>query len=257
MGGAEDAVRLLLARDAATAARLMERVEALNLERREIQRSLGEQLPPPGDGAFDLVVEPTAHKGVIGIVAGHRMRAAQRPSAVCTVIDGVAHCSVRAPEAYDLRPLLDSARPYLLTGGGHRYAAGMTFPLRNLSFVKATLNRGAQEQSLDAPSAALVVDGAGTRLAPGASELERLEPFGQGFPEPLLLVEGQVEGTIRTFGAGYRKFKLKGETEDFTLFADEPRSLDGRLCLAVAPQDHARWGRSWRVDGAADPREAR
>ncbi|NTV75190.1 MAG: hypothetical protein HGA66_13420 [Holophaga sp.] len=256
MGGAEDAVRLLLARDAATAAGLMERVEALNLERREIQRALGEQLPPPGEDAFDLVVEPAAHKGVIGIVAGHRMRAAQRPSAVCTVIDGVAHCSVRAPEAYDLRALLELARPYLTTGGGHRYAAGMTFPMSNLRMVKRTLELGAREQAVGAPGAAVVVDGAGTRLAPSRAELERLEPFGQGFPEPLLLVEGQLLGQPRTFGAGYRKFRMEGETEEFTLFAEEPRSLEGRLCLAVAPQDHPRWGRSWRVDGAVDPREA-
>jgi len=256
MGGAEDAVRLLLARDAATAQTLMDRVEVLNGERREIQRLLGQQLPPPCDDAFDVVVEPSAHKGVIGIVAGQRMRISQRPCAVCTVIDGVAHCSVRAPEAYDLRPLLEMARPYLHTGGGHRQAAGMTFPLNHLAFVKASLNRGAAEQAQGAPSAAILVDGAGTRLAPAPAEMERLEPFGQGFPEPVLLVEGELAAPPRTFGAGFRKFRLQGEREEFTLFADEPGSLDGHLHLAVAPQDHARWGRSWRVDGAVAPVEA-
>ena len=256
MGGAEDAVRLLLAKDPATAQTLMARVEALNLERRAIQKHLSSLLPPPGDDAFDLVVEPTAHKGVIGIVAGQRMRAVQRPSAVCTVLDGVAHCSVRAPEAYDLRPLLDMARPYLLTGGGHRYAAGMTFALKHLSFVKATLNRGARDQAEGAPSAALLVDGTGTRLVPAQAELDRLEPFGQGFPEPLVRVEGELQGGIKTFGDGYRKFRLQGEPEEFTLFAQTPRSLEGRLSLAVAPQDHPRWGRSWRVDSSVAPLEA-
>jgi len=256
MGGAEDAVALLLARDAPAAQKLMERVEVLNAERREIQKGLSALLPPPGEDPFDLVVEPTAHKGVIGIVAGQRMRAAQRPSAVCTVLDGVAHCSVRAPEAYDLRPLLDMARPYLLTGGGHRYAAGLTFALGKLGFVRRTLNLGAQEQAAGAPSSAIEVDGAGTALCPGAAELERLEPFGQGFPELLLRVEGRLAGPIKTFGAGFRKFHLEGVAEEFTLFADTPRSLEGPLSLTVAPQDHPRWGRSWRVDGAVDPGEA-
>jgi single-stranded-DNA-specific exonuclease len=256
MGGAEDAVRLLLAKDPALAQSLMARVEALNLERRDIQKALAAQLPPPGEDPFDLVVEPTAHKGVIGIVAGQRMRAIQRPSAVGTVLDGIAHCSVRAPEGYDLRPLLEMARPYLLTGGGHRYAAGMTFPMNRLTFVRTTLNRGAQEQAEGAPSAAVLVDGIGTGLSPTASELERLEPFGQGFPEPLLLVEGTLQGPAKTFGDGYRKFRIQGEREEFTLFNPEPRSLEGNLCLAVAPQDHPRWGRSWRVDGSVDPREA-
>jgi single-stranded-DNA-specific exonuclease len=256
MGGAEDAVRLLLAKDAATAQALMARVEALNLERREIQKALAQALPAPTGDPFDLVVEPEAHKGVIGIVAGHRMREHLRPSAVCTVMDGVAHCSVRAPEGYDLRPILETARPYLLSGGGHRYAAGMTFALNHLAFVKATLNRCAREQAEGAPASALLVDGAGTGLAPDPREMERLEPFGQGFPEPVLRVQGRLQGAPRTFGDGWRKFRLGGEDAEFTLFADTPRSLEGDLCLAVVPQDSPRWGRSWRVEGELDPREA-
>ncbi len=136
------------------------------------------------------MVEPGAHKGVIGIVAGQRMRATGRPSAVGTVLDGIAHCSVRAPEGYDLRPALDLLRPYLLSGGGHRYAAGLTFPIGHLGFIRKTLERVAAEQAGGAPAAALLVDGAGTALAPPQADLERLEPFGQAFPEPLLVVRG-------------------------------------------------------------------
>ncbi|HJW09799.1 MAG TPA: DHH family phosphoesterase, partial [Holophagaceae bacterium] len=88
MGGAEDAVRLLLSRDAAESQALMARVEALNQDRRRIQRELIANLAPPDGEAFDLVMEPTAHKGVIGIVAGQRMRDSGKPTAVCTVLDG-------------------------------------------------------------------------------------------------------------------------------------------------------------------------
>jgi len=250
MGGAEDAVRLLLTRDGQEARTLMARVEALNLERREIQKALCLLLPPPSDGPFDLVLEPTAHKGVLGIVAGQRMRATGRPSAVGTVVDGIAHCSVRAPEGYDLRPALDMVRPYILSGGGHRYAAGLTFPIGRLGFIRKTLDRVAQEQALEAPESALVVDGLGTALAPSLAELERIEPFGSGFPEPLLVVEGALAGPVKTFGEGHRKFRLRGEDHEFTLFAngDGMDDLEGDLCLAVAPLDHPRWGRSWRVE---------
>jgi len=250
MGGAEDAVRLLLTRDPQEAETLMAQVEALNLERRAIQKELSQRLPPVGLEPFDLVVDPTAHKGVIGIVAGQRMRVSGKPSAVCTVVDGIAHCSVRAPEGYDLRPLLEAAKLYTLTGGGHRFAAGLTFPLSRLAFVAKTLQRGASEQAGTLPASALLVDGAGTALAPSRAELDRLEPFGQGFPEPSLVVQGTLDAPAKAFGEGHRKFKLPGETHEFTLFAsgeDEP--LQGPLCLAVSPMDHARWGRSWRVDG--------
>jgi single-stranded-DNA-specific exonuclease len=249
MGGAEDAVRLLLTRDAGEAEQLMARVEALNLERREIQRQLAETLPAPNDDAFDLVLEATAHKGVIGIVAGQRMRLAGRPSAVCTLVDGVVHCSVRAPEDYDLRPLLELARPYLLSGGGHRYAAGLTFPVGRLAFIRETLKRGAAEQAGQAPEPALLVDGTGTELAPGREELERLEPFGSGFPEPLLRVTGTLEGPVKSFGDGHRKFRLAGEALEFTRFnPGREETLAGTLHLVVSPLDSLRWGRSWRVD---------
>lgn len=254
MGGAEDAVRLLLTRDPVEAGRLMARVEALNLERREIQRSLAERLPPAGDTAFDLVVEPDAHKGVIGIVAGQRMRASGRPAGVGTLEDGVIHCSLRAPAGYDLRPALELVRPYILAGGGHQYAAGLTFPQGRLGFIRKTLERVAQEQV--APGAgvpALLVDGRGTDLAPSLADLERLEPFGQAFAEPLLAVAGRLAGPVRSFGAGHRKFRLQGEPHEFTWFATgsegiEPEALADELCLAVAPLDSRQWGRSWRVE---------
>jgi single-stranded-DNA-specific exonuclease len=257
MGGAEDAVRLLLTRDPREAQTLMARVEALNLERREIQKALAQALPPPGDAPFDLVLEPDAHKGVIGIVAGQRMRVTGRPSAVGTVLDGIAHCSVRAPEGYDLRPALDLLRPYLLSGGGHRHAAGLTFPIGRLGFIRKTLERVALDQASAGPEAAVAVDGAGTALAPSQAELERMEPFGQGFPEPLLVVRGPLAAPARSFGQGHRKFRLQGVPEELTLFATgAEEDLDGPLCLAVTPMDSPRWGRSWRVERFLAPAEA-
>jgi single-stranded-DNA-specific exonuclease len=250
MGGAEDAVRLLLAKDAGEAGRLMERVEELNGQRREIQRALGRRLPPPGEDPFDLVVEPDAHKGVIGIVAGQRMRATGRPAGVGTVVDGVAHCSLRAPDGFDLRPLLERAAPFLTSGGGHRGAAGITFSLSRLGFVRETLGRGAREQAEAAPALAFPVDALGTGAAPSRQDLELLEPFGQGFPDPVLLVRGCLQAPARTFGEGHRRFRLQGEDEEFTLFAGEGEapSLEGPLTLAVSPLDNPRWGRSWRVE---------
>jgi len=129
MGGAEEAVRLLLTRDSGEASLLAERVEQLNLERRTIQRELSRRLPPYDGSPFDLVVDAEAHKGVIGIVAGQRMREHGVPSAVCTVMDRMAHGSLRAPEGYDLCALLELARPFLASGGGHRSAAGISFEL--------------------------------------------------------------------------------------------------------------------------------
>lgn len=253
MGGAEDAVRLLLARDSAEAERLMGRVEALNLERRQVQRALAARLPPAGGEAFDLVVEPTAHKGVIGIVAGQRMRDSGLPTAVCTVLDGQAQCSLRAPDGYDLGELLAQAQPFLVSGGGHRAAAGMTFELGRLPFVRQAFFKGAALQAGRLRAPGLPLDGLGPGLIPKAEDLARLEPFGQGFPVPAIGIEGVLAGTVNTFGEGHWKLKFKGQREALTWFFGQERSrplAEGEtLRLAASPQDQPRWGRSWLIEG--------
>jgi single-stranded-DNA-specific exonuclease len=250
MGGAEDAVRLLLTRDDAEAETLMVRVEGLNQERRSIQQELSARLPMTADEAFDLVIDPTAHKGVIGIVAGHRMRASGRPAGVCTVIDGVAHCSLRAPDGYDLGELLALAQPFILGGGGHRAAAGLSFEAGRLAFVRQALQRGAAAQAQGREIPPFLVDG-GPDDMPGDADLARLEPFGQGFAPLLARVEGSVTSSA-VFGAEHWKLRLAGLSDGLTWFAGQARPalpiVGERITLAAAPQASARWGRSWLVD---------
>ena len=250
MGGAEDAVRLLLTRDTGEAERLMVKVESLNLERRAIQQELMARLPPPGAEAFDLVLDSAAHKGVIGIVAGQRMRASGRPSGVCTVIDGVAHCSLRAPEGYDLGVLLVLAQPFILGGGGHKVAAGLSFEASRFAFVRQALQRGAAEQAAGRALPSLLVDGE-PRDLPDDADLLRLEPFGQGFAPPLARVEGVVASSA-VFSADHWKLRLGGVADPLTWFAGHTRPerplVGERLVVAAAPQGSTRWGRSWLVD---------
>ncbi len=258
MGGAEDAVRLLLTRDNAEAAVLMGRVEQLNADRRAVQAELSRTLPAPGDEAFDLVVDPSAHKGVIGIVAGQRMRLSGRPAAVCTVLDGVAQCSLRAPEGYDLGALLDLARPYLASGGGHRLAAGMTFQLAKLDFVRRTLVQGAEAQAGGSPLPGIPVDAFAAAELPGPGGLEVLEPWGQGFPVPVARLEGQLARVPETFGGGHLRLRLHGLAEPLAWFSPGAESgvlAAGRsVAFTATPQDHPRWGRSWVVGEPLAPR---
>jgi single-stranded-DNA-specific exonuclease len=255
MGEASDAVKLLLTREADEARTLIKRVESANLERREIQKTLSAMLPLPCGKSFDLVIEPSAHKGVVGIVAGQRMRATGRPSAVGTVVDGVAHCSVRAPDGYDLRLILDLIRPLVISGGGHRYAASFSFCMSQLNAIREAIELSASEQANGIASPSILVDGIGTAMVPSVNELESLEPFGQLFPEPLFIVKGPMAAPAKLFGKGHQKLRIVGEDCDFTMFNQGENSFDmGEILnLVVAPMDHIRWGRSWRIDALAAP----
>ena len=253
MGGAEDAVRLLLTRDSGEAQGLAARVESLNAERRQIQRQLAMHLSAPNGEDFDLVVEPTAHKGVIGIVAGQRMRASGRPTGVCTVLEGVAQCSLRAPEGFDLGELLQLAGPFLLSGGGHRAAAGMSFELAKLPFVRQSLQRGATLQARGLRPPSLPVDGIGAELVPQPLAMDRLEPFGQGFPPVMVVMQGALQAAPHSFGDGHVKLRLVGLAEPLTWFSGAESSqgkLKGDVIrMACTVQDQPRWGRSFLVEG--------
>lgn len=251
MGGAEDAVKLLLTRDAAEAKELAARVETLNSERKAVQQDLLDRLSEPDDAAFDLVLDPDAHKGVIGIVAGRRMQTSGKPTAICMVAEGVVHCSLRAPEGYDLAAMLELARPFLRSGGGHKSAAGMSFEPSRLAFIRETLNRGAQAQASNLEPPALKLDAESMADIPDARTLASLEPFGSAFPEPCLRVAGRLGQAASSFGEGHCKLRLESQGSDLVWFSAEPsiHSLvqGDAVDLAVSPQDHPRWGRSWLV----------
>jgi single-stranded-DNA-specific exonuclease len=196
------------------------------------------------------VLEPDAHKGVIGIVAGHRMRSSGRPAGVCALADGVAHCSLRAPEGYDLGELLALAQPFILGGGGHRVAAGLSFLAPRFAFVRQTLQQGASLQAEGRELPPLLLDGSPADL-PDDPELTRLEPFGQGFAPPMARLEGALL-SCAAFGAEHWKLKLAGLRDPITWFAGAERPPQPKagtlLQMAATPQSSERWGRSWIAD---------
>ncbi len=247
LGCAEDAVRLLLSRDPREAQQLAARAEAKNLERRTIQAELLAQLPQPGEEPFDFVVQDGAHKGVLGIVAGLRMGQTDRPTAVCTLEDGIVQCSLRAPEGYDLTEILERARPYLQSGGGHGRAAGIRFSVHRLNHVRRTLMVGAEEQRQRALPPMERVDGVGIQDAPSPEGLAALEPFGMDFPEPVFVVQGRVSNPQR-FKEDHVRFRLQELEKQIVWFGAASVVHSGQaLTLAVTPEDHPRWGRRWRV----------
>ena len=219
MGGAEDAVRLLLTRDPGRGRDAHGPGGGPEPGAPGDPAGPGRRLPPPGDAPFDLVVEPDAHKGVIGIVAGQRMRASRPPL-------GGRHRAGRRGPLLGCAPRRATTcgrpwtwlRPYLLAGGGHRCAAGLTFPAGRLGFIRKTLERVALEQA------------AGRRrprpcwwTAP-APAWRPPRPSWSGWSRSARAsrsrcwsVRGRLDAPARAFGDGHRKFRLRRASRRFHL----------------------------------------
>jgi single-stranded-DNA-specific exonuclease len=146
------------------------------------------------------------------------------------------------------------ARPFLKSGGGHRAAAGITFELSRLAFVKGIFTKYLKSQLSSGIPSAIEVDGVGAGWVPDKQALGQLEPFGQAWPDASVAIQSRLDGGPQCFGEGHWKLRLKEMPHPIVwFFAEEKFSnsppKDGQILnLAISPQDHAQWGRSWRVD---------
>ncbi len=204
---ASDVVELFLTRDAEVARALAEKLHRLNDERRatearalrEIEVRLAELTVAPGGLAGCLVLDDAAgdpwHRGVVGILASRVVDRTGRPALVLTHEDGQAHGSGRSVPGFHLLDALTAAHegsptPLFSRFGGHAHAVGFALPSAHVGELRLRLESLAAPLAAAAPDPAVACD---VRLQ--LSDLdgrffaayERLEPFGNGNPEPVFL----------------------------------------------------------------------
>ena len=136
------------------------------------------------------------HGGVMGIIAGRLKDKYNLPSCVATRADGVINGSGRSVAGVDLGKIIHDALAagIISEGGGHAAAAGFSLPAENEALfcdflenaVRAQLN-GVVPHIEYCADAEIDASGATLKLV---HKLDALEPFGQGNPEPLLILRG-------------------------------------------------------------------
>lgn len=196
MGHADLALRLLRARDAATALRLATELDQLNTERRMEEDRIGreareEALRQVAAGRAGLVLYGgNWHAGVIGIVASRIVDEFYRPTIILCDDQDAIKGSGRSVREFDLHAGLSRMAHLMLGFGGHRQAAGVRLAPGNLpafsdafdAVVRAELGSDplfpslTLECELDFRQASSLVF---------LRELEMLQPFGPGNSEPV------------------------------------------------------------------------
>lgn len=241
-------IACLLAADDAQAAALAAKLDALNVERRDIERQMHDdalraldRLPQhPGERAPAVCLfDPSWHQGVIGIIASRVKDRLHRPVvAFARGGDGELKGSARSIAGFHVRDAFDTVaarHPQLLSKfGGHAMAAGLTLAEHDYEAFVAAFERVARERlDADALAEVLWTDGA---LGPDELCLDLAEalrdggPWGQGFPEPCF--DGVFEVVDRrTVGERHLKMRVQppGERRAFDAIAfNTPADLLGR-----------------------------
>jgi len=206
LDSAAPALELLLTDNPLIARDLAEKLHQMNQERIDIQnaimlRAIDMAEKCRSDGRHSLFIcGENWHGGVMGIIAGRLKDKYNLPSCVATKSDGVINGSGRSIAGVDLGRIIHDALAagVISEGGGHAAAAGFSLAAENESAFCEFLERAVDAQLQGVmPARETLVDaeldagGATMRLV---GQLAAMEPFGQGNPEPMLVLRG---GTLR------------------------------------------------------------
>jgi single-stranded-DNA-specific exonuclease len=196
-------VECLLTDDVAQARLCAEQLNAINLERRELQASMVAEAEQMVAGLTDIdaigvaLYEPSWHAGVIGLVASKLKDRLHRPVIAFAPAseDDTNHLrgSARSIPGFHIRDalaLIDTREPALIERfGGHAMAAGLSLKADDYPRFAAAFDTVARELiATERLQALLYTDGelpAGAATLALARQLRQAGPWGQAFPEPL------------------------------------------------------------------------
>lgn len=213
LDSAAPALELLLTDNTLIAYDLAGRLHKMNQDRIDIQNAImlraNEMAAAAAPGNCSLFVcGENWHGGVMGIIAGRLKDKYNLPACVATKSDGVINGSGRSVAGVDLGRIIHEALAAGIAreGGGHAAAAGFTLDADKEDAFREFLERSARAQ-LDGcpPAREVMVDaeldagGANMRLV---NLMGALEPFGQGNPEPTLVLRGGRLKSAVVMGGG-------------------------------------------------------
>jgi single-stranded-DNA-specific exonuclease len=190
---AEDALRLLLARDQAEALPVAQKLDAHNRERQKIERSIADEVISALRASFNpktdfVIVEGQLswHIGVVGIVAARVLQQFYRPTIILGGDGEQFRGSGRSIVGFDLAAALCQCDDLLVRHGGHAMAAGVTLQPVKLDAFRTRLNDFARRALKPEDLQALVRLDAEVTLETMTLEslaaLDQLKPTGLGNP---------------------------------------------------------------------------
>lgn len=248
---ANEALRLLMARNESEAAPLARSLDERNRERQGIEREICEALIASLRDRFDhandfVIVEghDDWHIGVVGIVASRVCREFHRPAIIFGGDAGMWRGSGRSIDGFDLAAALRECDGMLARHGGHAMAAGLTMAVDKVDLFRQRLNGLARETLKPHHLQRCLLLDAAVGLheitLERVDELHLLDPSGQGNPEVRLAIGNLSHGEApRRMGKDdqHVKFKVtdgKQLVEAVWWNAAESPWPDGRFELAAS-----------------------
>ncbi|GAB4341717.1 MAG: single-stranded-DNA-specific exonuclease RecJ [Desulfobulbaceae bacterium] len=226
LGDPSPAFSLLVEENPAVRRAVAGRIELMNRERRQLEADAAREVfaicaEQEKEGVCAFVVHGRFHQGIIGILASRAVDRYNRPVMVCTEDKsnpGTLRGSGRSVEGVNLFEILRECETFLLQYGGHAGAAGIALEAKNLDAFRKAFARGAArfEQVQMAPKTIIDCRVRAEEILNDSflQHYKRLEPFGNGNPEPVFFCEAPEivkTGTVK----GHLTFTVKANGGEF------------------------------------------
>lgn len=247
MESALPGVDLLLSSDADKCNTIAEELSSANAERQAVEQRIMEQAISMLDiypACRSIVLASREwHQGVIGIVASRLVERYHRPTILLAIDeDGNAKGSGRSIPGFHLLDAIKACSDRLEGFGGHRHAAGVGLKAENIDMFAVAFEAFASQLLDDSDLIPLLDIDAEVRplqlTLALVSELQKLEPFGAGNPEPTLMLRSVSVVDRRTVGDGHLKLRISAEGQIFSAIAFRQAECvtDGLLDIAFMPE---------------------
>jgi single-stranded-DNA-specific exonuclease len=257
---AQKAVELLTTTDGERAQALAADLDQENRARQGIEEKILNQAvamvgawPDLAERRSIVLASAEWHPGVIGIVASRLVERFHRPTFLIALDNGRGKGSGRSPKTFHLYEGLKACADLLEGYGGHRQAAGLSIKADQVAALAERFEAVARSQlSADDLVPVSEVDAEMDLSLLGAqtvAEVRRLEPYGQGNPEPIFLAHEAQVVALRIVGGnpllgkpGHLKLVLRsprgGRPVDAIGFgmADLPIGQGGRIAILYTPE---------------------
>lgn len=215
---AQHALDMLVARDGLVALEASEKLEELNVKRRSIQDAIFEEACVQAEQLADdrvLVVSSDGwNHGVIGIVASKLVEKYKKPVFIIGERGEEATGSARSFGDFSAADAVRAADDIIIKGGGHGAAAGVTLATKKIGDFRQRVNEfydslqlTSQERYL-LPRADVEIDDFSEIDEELVANLAKMEPFGNGNPEPVLKITRASVLSMRRMGADGQHVKL-------------------------------------------------
>lgn len=231
---AQYALDMLRARDGMDALEKARKLDEMNAARRAEQdiilKSALIEAEKRIDDAVLVVSGPGWNHGIIGIVAAKLLEKYGKPTYVIEEMGDEAKGSARSYGDFSAADAIRASDDIITKGGGHKLAAGITLPTKNIQSFRERVNKfyndsglklsEQQRKLLPRADASATLDDVNEALL---DEINTLEPFGSGNPQPVLQTKSLLVKNVRTMGTEGQHVKLtleaEGQTVDFLAFS--------------------------------------